>query len=107
MKMQLAVFFGFWISSMAFAGTDFSCMGDCENRGYQHQLCLKRCSYGEGGAALGPRTQGYLAGQQLIIQQQQIQQQQMRNQMIQNANAACQKGNQKACSDLRGMLFSK
>lgn len=91
----------------AFADTDYACVGDCQHRGYQYQLCVQRCSFGEKqSSAIGPRTQGYLEAQQFMLQQQKIQEQEMRNQLIQNANVACQQGNQRACADLRSMLFN-
>ena len=36
----------------------------------------------------------------------QVKQAQLRNQMIEQAKAACDQGNQRACADLRSMLYS-
>ncbi|QLQ24607.1 MAG: hypothetical protein HZT41_06875 [Dechloromonas sp.] len=94
-------------AATAFAGTDFTCVADCQSRGYQYQLCMQRCSYGDSlQGSGGGRMQGYMDAQQFMLQQQKLQEQQMRNQMIQNANVACQQGNQRACADLRAMLFN-
>lgn len=113
MRRQLVALFGALTFSAAFGATDFSCMGNCQSKGYQYQLCLEHCSYNDSanGGGSGGYAAGYLEAQQAIgqIQQRQLQNQQleMRNQMIRNADAACKQGNQKACNDLRMMLFGK
>ncbi len=108
MNIFLGLCLGILIAPLAFAGTDFTCMSDCQTRGYQYQLCSERCSYGvSGGGNSGGYAGGYLQGQQAIKQNLQIQELKMRNQMIQNADAACRNGVQKACDDLRMMLFTK
>lgn len=105
------VFFGVMTFSSAFGSTDFTCMSNCQSKGYQYQLCLEQCSYNGSASASGGYAAGYLEAQQAIeqIKQRQLQNQQlqMRNQMILNADAACKQGNQRACNDLRMMLFGK
>lgn len=116
MDKLLVVIFGAFISFAVYGATDFVCVSDCQNRGYQYQLCVNRCSYGgaTNGGASGGYWSGYFQGLQGVqaieqIKQQQLnnQQQEMRNQMIRNADAACKKGNQQACNDVRVMLFGK
>jgi len=113
MGRLLIRFLAFLGVASAFAATDYTCVNNCQQKGYQYQLCLERCSYDESpsGARSTGYWSGYLEAQQAIgqMRQQQLQNQQleMRNQMIRNADAACQKGNQRACNDLRIMLFGK
>jgi hypothetical protein len=43
-KLILLVFI--IIVSTAYAATDYTCMSDCQKKGYTYQLCLEQCSYG-------------------------------------------------------------
>ncbi|MEA2036160.1 MAG: hypothetical protein U9O94_01525 [Nanoarchaeota archaeon] len=47
------------ITTIAYAGTDYTCLNNCTNQGYMYSYCKSRCSYDSGYSTRILRTDYY------------------------------------------------
>ena len=105
------------VSTSCFADLDYKCLNNCQQRGFQWGLCQERCSYGASAEVTPPAqpqsdfSTNFNKGYGVVSEMEKADaagtKAQLQTQTMKEADAACKRGDQQACRDLRMMLFSR